>query len=164
MQFLTLLRHGAASYDSNEILDLHRPLSSVGEIEAKLMASPIAKLSSKPDAIITSNAIRTMSTAKIIIEENMWQSIPTENHAELYLASLEILIKKINEVSEATKHLLLINHNPGLSELANRLIPSFVAFMPTCSCLSIKFKENVTGLDIYPQIESYKYDCPDQFV
>ena len=163
MQFLTLLRHGAASYDSNEILDLHRPLSSVGEIEAKLMASPIAKLSSKPDAIITSNAIRTMSTAKIIIEENIWQSIPTENHAELYLASLEILIKN-QKRSDATKHLLLINHNPGLSELANRLIPSFVAFMPTCSCLSIKFKENVTGLDIYPQIESYKYDCPDQFV
>ena len=71
MQFLTLLRHGAASYDSNEISDLHRPLSSVGKIEAKLMASSIAELPSKPDAIITSNAIRTMSTAKIIIEENI---------------------------------------------------------------------------------------------
>jgi phosphohistidine phosphatase len=164
MRFLTLLRHGAASYESSEMQDLYRPLSPNGVMEAELMARSIAKLEAKPDLMITSNALRTMNTAKIIIEKNNWQVISIENHPELYLASLETLIDRINSASESIEHLLLINHNPGLSELANHLIPSFKTFMPTCSCLSIKFKEDIIDLNMCPQIECYRYDYPSQYI
>jgi phosphohistidine phosphatase len=163
MEFLTLLRHGAASFEFQGSNDLQRPLSKTGITEAKLMASPIAKLKPIPDAIITSNAIRTMSTAKLITEENDWYSLPLINDSELYLASLETLIKKIQKSSKTTKHLLLINHNPGLSDLANYLIPSFVTFMPTCSYLSINFRENILNLDLNPEIVSYEYNYPGQY-
>jgi len=163
MKSLTLLRHGASSFDFQGTNDLHRPLSETGVKEAKLMARSIAKLKSIPDAIITSNANRTMHTARVIIEENNWQSMCLEDDSELYLASLKVLIEKLQEPTKSIRHILLINHNPGLSDLANYLVPSFVTFMPTCSYLSINFREHILNLNLRPEIVNYEYDSPDQY-
>lgn len=174
MRSLTILRHGDASYEDPKINDWNRPLSNYGEIEAQKIAKYIKKTLPKPNKIISSNANRTISTAKILLNSNKWDQKILEKKQEMYLASLDTLLAIISEQSDSLEHIVIIGHNPGLSDLCNHLVnqsfvssmnPSYLSlfitsrYLPTCGCFSIKF--NGENWDLQSKIKildlAYKY-------
>jgi len=150
MKSLTILRHGEAFYEDSSISDWNRPLSDYGETEAQKIAQYIGKIQPKPDKILSSNANRTISTAKILLIENNWNQNILEEKEEMYLASLETLLTVISKQSRSLEHLVVIGHNPGLSDLCNHLIEES-RYLPTCGCFSIKF--NSSNWDLQPEIK-----------
>ena len=158
MKSLTILRHGDALYEDPNINDWNRPLSNYGEIEAQKIAKYIEKTLPKPNKIISSNANRTISTAKILLNSNKWDQKMLEKKQEMYLASLDTLLAIISEQSDFLEHIVIIGHNPGLSDLCNHLVNQS-RYLPTCGCFSIKF--NCENWDLQSKIKildlAYKY-------
>ena len=119
MKKITLLRHGDSLFQDSSVNDWSRPLSPEGEKECHDVAKFIKDCHPLPSKIISSNARRTIETVKILLEKNKWDSEILKVDKELYLASANLLTEKIQSQSESINDLIIVGHNPGLSELSS---------------------------------------------
>jgi phosphohistidine phosphatase len=121
---LTLMRHGDAQWKDSEIADFARPLNRRGTAEAEAMARRLAELALIPDLIIASPARRTQQTAEIVARELALGPRNVRFEEPLYLAGARDILKHVQAIGPPVPHLLIIGHNPGVSELAHLLAPS----------------------------------------
>ncbi len=122
MRQLLLLRHAKSSWDDPRIADHDRPLNGRGRAAAALMGRTLRKLGLVPDMVLVSTALRTQETWLLL---GPWSEQPLlETRSELYLASDQRLLDELHRVPETVRSVLLIAHNPGMHELALRLVGS----------------------------------------
>jgi phosphohistidine phosphatase len=121
---LTLMRHGDAQWKDPEVADFARPLNRRGIAEAEAMARRLAELALIPDLIIASPARRTQQTAEIVARELALGSRNIRYEEPLYLAGARDILKQAQAIGPRVPHLMIIGHNPGVSELAHLLAPS----------------------------------------
>ena len=116
---LFLLRH-AKSELNPDFDDKDRILSTKGVKDSELVGQYLTILDSQPEYIICSSAKRTLQTFQIISELLRKK---TENYItdDLYNASLEEIIKIINDIPENFQNVMLIGHNPGIHNIATYL-------------------------------------------
>lgn len=121
MRRLTLLRHGHAVAQADHD-DFERPLDARGRLEAAHAAAKIVSELEAPDLMIASAALRTQQTATIVREHALTAGISLRLVTErrLYHASSTTLLVVLSELPADVRHLLLVGHNPGISELALR--------------------------------------------
>ncbi|MGA3156221.1 MAG: histidine phosphatase family protein [Steroidobacteraceae bacterium] len=123
MRELILLRHAHAEAAPLEGNDADRPLSARGRAEASHAAARLLALGLVPDLVLFSPAVRTRETAEIL---RTALGLPLQAFREvgaLYLAAPPILRLQIAAVEPNIHRLMIIGHNPGLSELADALDP-----------------------------------------
>jgi len=72
------------------------------------------------DAVLASSARRTRETAAIVVSR-LNLSVAIVHESSLYLATADTLLRAINACHAPTQTLLLVAHNPGVSELAHQL-------------------------------------------
>ena len=145
MKKITLLRHGDSSYQDSIINDWARPLSTEGEKECHDVAKFVKDCHPLPSKIISSNARRTIETIKILLEKNKWDSGILSVDKELYLASAKLLIKIIQNQPESINDLIIVGHNPGLSELSSSLLKQSI-YLPTSGCVSLNINLDLWDL------------------
>lgn len=126
MKRLTLLRHGHAETRA-EGGDFYRTLSSQGRLEVERSATAIALTRFAPDLIVASAAQRTQDTAAVLKAHLRTEAI-IETTPKLYHASISVLLEVIHETPDAVGDLLLVGHNPGISELALRWAKPFPTY------------------------------------
>ncbi len=134
---LFLVRHAKSSWDDRTTDDFDRPLNDRGRRDAPLMGKRIADLKDAPRIIVTSPAKRAATTARLIAEAI---GVPAEKvvlSAPLYAASPETILGVINEFDDDVSSVMLVGHNPGLTQIAAGLAPGSVDHMPTCSIAAI---------------------------
>jgi phosphohistidine phosphatase len=78
----------------------------------------------------------------------------------LYLASLDNLLDTIATQDPGFNNLMLFAHNPGLTDLANYLIPGLTNNLPTCGVVSVNIECDDWMLYDRPNIELVVYDYP----
>jgi phosphohistidine phosphatase len=132
MKLLTLIRHAKSEQDTDDS-DFDRVLTEKGVEDAYKMGEHIAKHLPKPDLIISSPAERAAHTAEIIAEQIGYDEDEIEFVDEIYLCSTTEFLEVLLEQNVKTKHIFLVAHNPGLTNLANLLTNSNIDNMPTCS-------------------------------
>ncbi|XP_060183566.1 uncharacterized protein At3g52155, chloroplastic [Lycium barbarum] len=66
---LILLRHAKSSWDNRSIRDHDRPLSKAGQLDAIKVSQNLLKLGWIPQLILSSDALRTRETLKIMQEQ-----------------------------------------------------------------------------------------------
>jgi phosphohistidine phosphatase len=132
MKTLTLLRHAKSSWDSPGLADSERPLSRRGERDAPLTARRIKDAEIRPSLILSSPAVRAWTTARSVASELHYPPEFLQREQDLYLASRRRLIEVIGRQDRGFNSLLLVGHNPGLTELANYLVPGLTDNVPTC--------------------------------
>jgi phosphohistidine phosphatase len=120
---LTLLRHGQAEAADAYPEDYERPLTHRGSIEAREMASRLAKRNLVPDLILVSPAERAWATAEIIASACELDAKQVQCARELYLASPERTWQLLAHRAAALNHIMICGHNPGLSLIASRFGP-----------------------------------------
>jgi len=121
---LTLMRHGDARWQDPGLSDMERPLNRRGTGAAEAMARRLLELGLVPDLMMASPARRTQQTAEIVARE---LSIPARRvlrEEALYLASAAELLKVAQGCGPRVAHLLVVAHNPGVSELVQLLVPA----------------------------------------
>lgn len=126
---LFLMRHAKSDWADPSLSDSDRPLNARGRASAPLMAQWMQSHQSVPDVVLCSTALRTRQTLELLTEN--WSSGSTEIHFldELYLAPAASLLSIASKHTERST-LLVLGHNPGMSDLASYLAQSEVD-MPT---------------------------------
>ena len=146
MKKITLLRHGDSLHQDASITDWSRTLSPEGEKECHDVAKFVKNCHPFPSKIISSDARRTVETVKIILEKNKWDSGILNIDKELYLASAKLLTEKIQSQSESINDLIIVGHNPGLSELSSSLLKQSI-YLPSSGCVSLNINLDVWDLE-----------------
>ncbi len=140
MKRLTLMRHADARWNDPAISDLERPLNRRGTAAAQAMARRLLNLELIPDLLLASPARRTQQTADIVARELSLPARLVLREEALYLASAPDMLKLVLGTGPRVAHLLVIAHNPGVSELVQLLIPQrSSAGLATAALCSIAF-------------------------
>jgi phosphohistidine phosphatase len=150
MKTLLLVRHAKSSWSHTELADAERPLTRRGIRDAREMAKRLAKDSAKVEAIVSSSAVRALATATIVAKKLGYKPKKISVDARLYAAPVRDLLKVIQTQDDRLRRVMLIGHNPGLSELIQRL-SKVVVDLPTGAVATLKFDANSwLGLDKAP--------------
>jgi phosphohistidine phosphatase len=137
---LTLMRHANAQWEDPQITDFERPLNRRGAAEAEAIARRLAELNLTPDLLITSPARRTQQTADIVTCELGLTARHVRIEELLYLARAEDILKIVQTTGPRVPHLMIIGHNPGVSDLARLLAKQTdLAELSTAGVCSLTF-------------------------
>jgi phosphohistidine phosphatase len=138
MKTLFLIRHAKASRDDPRLADRDRPLNERGLHDAPAMGKRLAKHKLDGALLVSSPALRALSTAQLIAEQlgRARKSIVIDER--VYAASVTQLLAVIHGLDDAHDDALLFGHNPEFSELAARLAGKAVD-MPTCAVARFRF-------------------------
>jgi phosphohistidine phosphatase len=140
MKRLTLLRHAKSDWSLPGQNDWDRPLNKRGQRDAPDMARRLRARRLKPDLILTSPAVRALTTATVMARELKVPAAHVIQDERLYLASPTDLIAVIRELGGESKHLMVFGHNPGMSDCANRLSAGdHIDNLPTCGVFTARF-------------------------
>ena len=137
MKRLILMRHAEAGWHIN-MDDHERPLSANGIRDAKKIGSWLKEKEYIPDEVISSTSVRTRETLSYLFLD-----CPQIFERSLYLADADQMKSTLQTLLSET--VILLAHNPGISELAHDLMThgekheSFMDF-PAASTLVIDFK------------------------
>ncbi len=121
MRRLTLMRHADAQWKDPDIADFARPLNRRGIAEAEAMARRLAALQLIPDRLMASPARRTQQTSDIVARALALAARQVRHEEALYLAGARDILKIIRTTGPRVRHLMIIGHNPGISELVRLL-------------------------------------------
>ena len=81
------------------------------------MAKYIRRNKIRPGLVLCSPSLRTRQTLEAI-ESSLGTDSQIESDSELYGASEEKLLRRLQALPESVNSVMLIGHNPGLQELA----------------------------------------------
>ncbi|MFN7114847.1 MAG: SixA phosphatase family protein [Alphaproteobacteria bacterium] len=125
MKTLYLLRHAEAEGGSSLADGDHgRVLSARGRAEGREVGRFMKERGMVPEFILASDALRTMSTARLVAEEifgDRKSPVTSRFDRTLYLAPADALLGHVQDVTGKLDRLLLVAHNPGTMELALHL-------------------------------------------
>jgi phosphohistidine phosphatase len=157
MKYLTIIRHAKSSWDQPGLADHDRQINERGRKAAPAVGAFLHKtyfggaesppLIPKPDRLVSSTALRALSTAQIMREIMI---LPTESlilDSRLYLAEAGQILNVVRDLDESWQHVVLFGHNPGMHEFAERILArAHVAKMPTCSSVLMALPTEYWGL------------------
>ena len=141
MKTLFLVRHAKSSWENKKITDFERGLNDRGKRDAPFMADILRKKKINVDLILSSPAIRALTTAKIFAKGLEVPEKEIITNKNIYEASRKELLKVLQEIDDSVNHLMLFGHNPGLTYLSNYLCDFETDNIPTCSiiCMQLDF-------------------------
>lgn len=139
MKTLYLVRHAKSSWKFEELADHDRPLNGRGRKAAPKMAKALKKKDAKPDLIVSSPAVRAITTATLFAKELDYDQDNILVIDGIYGASREELLQIIRNVSDEVDSLMLFGHNNTITDLANFLSPKSVANIPTAGVMAVEF-------------------------
>jgi phosphohistidine phosphatase len=138
MKTLILVRHAKSSWNEPGLADRDRVLNDRGRRNAPEMGKRLAKRGLKPDVILSSPAARALATARLMAEELGLRQADIRVDDRLYAAEADDLVKVIGELGDGPGRVMVVGHNPEMTELAQRLSGT-IDHMPTCAVAVFDF-------------------------
>lgn len=104
-----------------------------------------------PDKVVTSDSVRTLQTAELMIRE--WdRNVELEERHDLYHASANTLVSVTQGLNDQLETVLLLAHNPGMEELFAECTGNWEKF-PTAAIAC--FRMNLESwMEYHPRCES----------
>jgi len=137
---LTLIRHAKSAWDDPTLDDFERPLNARGRRDAPAMAQRLGELKRRPDRLVSSPALRAITTARAFAEVLGIAPQDIELQARIYDASRKTLAEVVQGLDPGARHVALFGHNPGFSELARWLATCPFTEMPTCAIAQLELQ------------------------
>ena len=138
MRRLTLVRHAKSDWSVAGQPDWERTLNARGLRDAPEMGRRLRERKLKPDLILTSPAVRALTTATLLAKE---LGLPVEKlHKDerLYHASPGVILEVIRELGGSSRHVMVVAHNPGLTEFSDQIASDRrIDHMPTCAVVTV---------------------------
>lgn len=160
MKTLTLVRHAKSSWSDATLGDRKRPLNQRGKRDAPMMGQRLADYGVRPSLIISSPAKRAWSTAKIIAEALSYPREFLQREDSLYLASLDDFLDVLVAQDQDFNSILVVGHNPGMTDFANFLSPGLTNNLPTAGVVSVEIDQDHWNLYERPKTRLLLYDYP----
>ncbi|GGH19929.1 SixA phosphatase family protein [Mucilaginibacter phyllosphaerae] len=156
MKKLLLIRHAKATHETG-FTDFERPLTHKGLKQAETIATRILANNLKPQLLVASPALRTLSTANVFSQVLGLQQAVTDK--AIYDASESTLLKVIDNLPQDKDFIALVGHNPGISQVLYYLSGA-IKDVPPCAVALIEFELD-TWAEIFEQTGKLTfYDTP----
>ncbi|MBO9345442.1 MAG: histidine phosphatase family protein [Chloroflexi bacterium] len=139
MKILYLIRHAKSSWDDPTLADHDRPLNERGKRDAPKMGERLAQRGVKADLIISSSAVRALTTAQTIAEKIGYDQARIVADRRLYGAQVSALLYLIQELDDQHARVMLFGHNPEFTDLA-RFFGCEIDELPTCAVVEMTFE------------------------
>ncbi len=128
MKTLIIMRHAKTEEGKINQRDFDRELITRGKNDAMKISEWLKKKYAPIDEVYASSAMRTKQTADIVSEEcggylNLMDS--------LYHADANDILNQINKTNEKVKLLLMVGHNPAVSNLVTFLSNKVIELKPS---------------------------------
>jgi phosphohistidine phosphatase len=133
------MRHAKSSWDYPELSDHDRPLNARGRRDAPLMGRQLLSRDVSLDLILSSTAVRALTTATLVARELNYDLEKLQTDSEIYRADQRGLLHIIKQVPDSIECLMLVAHNFPISELAIKLSPEGIVEMPTAAVVALEF-------------------------
>ena len=133
---LLVLRHAKSSWAESHIDDWDRPLNDRGRRDAPNVGRLLRRLSLVPDFIISSDAVRAETTARLVAEAAGYTG-PIVLAPSLYHAAPGAIIDVLREApAPDARAIMIVAHNPGLEDLVSQLTGDHVS-LPTAALVNL---------------------------
>lgn len=132
MKKIHLLRHAKSSWENEFLADIDRPLNNRGIRACELMALHINNAGVDFTNTFCSSATRAQSTIELISQHLPEVAIEWHTDQALYCFNSRELLKWCRSLDESISEMLIVGHNPALTDLCNELSNSQVKNIPTC--------------------------------
>ncbi|MGV6818708.1 MAG: SixA phosphatase family protein [Thiotrichales bacterium] len=136
---LTLVRHAKSSWKHPELADFDRPLKKRGFSDAALIGKWMQSHSLQPDRIISSSALRAVSTARVIVETLKLPPKSIHETQKLYFSGCERHLQVVHDCKDKIKSIMMVGHNPIISSFAEKLCGAKLGEVPTAALVHIDF-------------------------
>ncbi len=140
MKTLLIMRHAKSAEGGPEMPDHDRPLNPRGERDAPQMGTRLRELGIVPDLIISSTAVRALTTAHLFAEGNAYAGTVVAD-SRLYLAEVADYIEVLAEQPGNAETVMVVSHNPGSEELLHHLTGAQRP-VPTCAVAVVELAED----------------------
>lgn len=138
MKTLYVVRHAKSSWDQDDLIDFDRPLNERGIKNAPEMAARLMSWSAIPQLILTSPANRAISTARIFANEMKIPEDKLKQEKTIYEGTRGDLARLISRQNPDFDTLMIVGHNPGVTDFINWICFVEEAQIPTCSIATIQ--------------------------
>lgn len=139
MKQIIFMRHAKSSWSNSSLNDHSRPLNKRGIRNAPLMAQRLVEFNILPEHAYVSDSTRTRETWDLVRD-----IIPINFslHADLYLPSSSNIVRFIRQSPNTYSNILIITHNPGITEVVEQLSNARIDNIPTAGICCITFDTN----------------------
>ena len=138
MKTLYLVRHAKSSWGDPALPDRDRPVNERGLRDVATMGKRLAQRGVSPDVMLCSPATRALTTAEHLAKALGIKRKDIVVIARLYAAPAKELLSVIQGLGNEPKGVMVVAHNPGLTELAQHFA-SEITDMPTCAIAEFRF-------------------------
>lgn len=136
---LILIRHTKSAWGNLSLPDFDRPLKKDRADDAKNMAAQLKSLGVEPDMIICSPAKRTRQTAAYFYDKLKYNEDKVSFDKRIYESTAEDVLQVIREEDAKVKTLVVIGHNPSLTNIANMFTGNIIGEVPTTGVVWLEF-------------------------
>jgi phosphohistidine phosphatase len=160
LKTLTILRHAKSSWSDTSLSDAKRPLNRRGKHDAPMMGERMRAHGIRPSLIVSSPATRAWSTAKIIAEAINYPREFLQKEKSLYLAPLGAILDVVMAQDSGFNNLMIVGHNPGLTDFVDFLVPGLTNNLPTAGVVSVEIEQDDWSLYERPAAKLLVHDWP----
>lgn len=150
MKSILVVRHAKSSWKEPHQDDHERPLKGRGRGDAPRVGAFLGRRGLTPRRIVSSTAVRARTTAELVAEGAGFQG-EIELRPELYLGDPGAYLEAIAESSDDHALVMVVGHNPGVSDLAGRLTGEDVELV-TCAVAWVRI-----GIEKWTEVGSSAY-------
>lgn len=155
MTRLVLVRHAKSDWGDPRLDDHDRPLNDRGRRDAPRMARRLAETGFRPDAILSSTALRARTTAEAFAAE---LGVPVALDPGLYGAPARALLAAA--AATGLPAVMVVAHDPGMTALAEELSDGALGHMPTCAVATFTWDEDDWDVATAIEPSSWTFDSP----
>ena len=139
MKTLYIVRHGKSAWNKPGLDDSERPLLQKGISRTRQVVGHLVQAQAKPDLILSSHAVRAFETAKIIAQgiEYPEEKIMVPN--KIYSSDVEGIFELFYDLPDDIHSLMLVGHNPTLTDMANEFLTPKIDNLPTSGVVCVEF-------------------------
>ncbi|NTV82928.1 MAG: hypothetical protein HGA23_01330 [Bacteroidales bacterium] len=139
MKTIYIVRHAKSSWDQVDTPDEQRPLMEKGKKRTKKVIDFLHHNKVEVDYIISSHAVRALETARILAHALKYpkENIKIDKH--VYFASGSSLIDQFFDLPERFNSVMIVGHNPSLTDFSNQFLATPIDNLPTSGVVSISF-------------------------
>ena len=103
-----------------------------------MMGQRLVKRGARPSLILTSPAKRARATVRLIARAMGYPIEFLQSEEALYLADPDRLLDVVATQDSSFNEIIVCAHNPGITELSNRLTGQNIDNVPTCGTVVIE--------------------------
>ena len=131
MKYLYIMRHGEAEASNFTLDDFERDLSESGSKKVRKVAQRFAQKAEAIELLVSSPAKRAYETAKLWMLHSGLAAQAVQTDSKIYRAKSADLLGLIHSIDEDVDSLMLIGHNPGITDFVCDLVGESIVSIPT---------------------------------